>query len=111
MKNHKKYVFLQINTYYKVWEDGKSASWFIIYLIKQETKDRNEDASCALNFMSDAEDNEEQTTDSLHENSFLGHLKCLGWYSFWCEFFTFLVEMDTDKVLIDNCFEYVDDLI
>ena len=56
--------FLHINTYQKVWEYGKSASWFI-YLIKQETKNRNEDAPCALNFMSDAEDNEAQTTDSL----------------------------------------------
>ena len=50
-------------------------------LIKQESKNRNEDAPCALNFMSDAEDNEAQTTDSLrslHENLFLGNLKCLG---------------------------------
>ena len=63
--------------------------------------------------MSDAEDNEAQTTDSLwllHENLYLGNLKCLGWYSFWCEFFTLLVEMDTYTFLMDDCFEYVDDL-
>ena len=64
--------------------------------------------------MSDAEDNEAQTTDSLwslHENLFLGNLKCLGWYSLWCEFFTLLVEMDTDTDLMDDCFKYVDDMV
>ena len=80
-----------------------------ISLIKQETKNRDEDAPCALKFMSDAEDNEAQITDSLwslHENLFLGNLQCLGWYSLWCEFFSLLMEMDTDTVLTDDCFEY-----
>ena len=51
--------------------------------------------------MSDAEDNEAQITDSLwslHENLFLGNLNCLQ------------VEMETDTVLMDDCFQYVDDL-
>ena len=72
-----------------------------ISLIKQETKNRDEDAPCALKFMSDAEDNEAQITDSLwslHENLFLGNLNCLQ------------VEMDTNTVFMDDCFEYVDDL-
>ena len=63
--------------------------------------------------MSDAEDNEAQTTESLrslHENLFLGNLKCLGWHYLWCEFFTLLVEMDTVTVLMGDCLIYVNDL-
>ena len=104
-------MFLQINTYWKVWEIGKHASCFSSYLIKQETSTKNEDAPCAFNFASNAEDNEAHTLfPLLLKNQFIGSLKRLLLYSIRCEFFTLLVEMDTASVFMGDCLKYINDL-
>ena len=104
-------MFFQINTYWKVWEVGKCASWFSSYLIKQEASTKNEDAPHAFNFASNAEDKEAHTLFlSLLENQFLDSLKGLVLYSLRCKFFTLLVEIDTATILMGDCLKYVNDL-
>ena len=87
------------------------ASWFRSYSIKQEASTKNEDAPCAFNFASNAEDNEAHTFFSLLlKNQFISSLERLLLYSIRCEFFALLVEMDTATVFNGYCLKYVYDL-